>query len=239
MRQTVSSAHTNGDVVSGTFPVADPGLTTAILRSLEHHRRRSPDLSTWQTLPEATHCSGMMHGISLADLLRCPCPLLDIEIGSTVADWQSPAAHETMANALVDVFRFVRSNDVPVLFVGGIHFKPSLRAAILDARTGALTGSGGDGPTGSEPTFAVAHILPNQWVVAGGYEGEEGLDRLADAAASFRQPVGVVGVHDGLKGAIKATARALAERLGVPLLNHRRLRGGVEAMNAAVRGKNC
>lgn len=220
--------HTNGDVVSGTFPVADAGLMTAVLRSLEHRRRLAPELAAWQTVPEATHCSGMVHGVPPSGLLRCPCPLLDIEIGSAADAWQAPVAHDAMADALVDVFRFVHNEDVPVLFVGGTHFEPSLANAVF----GAV--SGGDSPTARGPSFSLGHILPNQWAVAGRYDDEDGIGRLAVAAASFRQPVRIIGVHDGLKGSIKATARALAQQLGIPLLNHRRLRTGLGATATAV-----
>lgn len=220
--ERIFCVHSNGDVASGVFPIADAKLTTALLRSLEHHRRiASPALQAWRTLPEATHTSATMHGVPAERLLHCPCPLLDVEIGSVTGDWHCGAAHDAMAAALLDIHRFAREDDVPVLFVGGIHFEPSVQLATL-------------GHSFDEPTFAVAHVLPNQWISNGKYDDDVGVERLIAAVNSIRHPLRALAMHDGLSGTLKGTVRRAAERLGLPLLNHRRLRAGVKACGLAV-----
>ena len=59
-----------------------------------------------------------------------------------------------------------------------------------------------------------------------GYEGDAGMMKLRSAAASVRGGIRAVAFHDSLRGPIKQAARALASELGVPAINHRRLRSG-------------
>lgn len=202
-------AHTTGDVVSGEYGPADPALTTAMLRAIERTRAEA-GLDGYRTVTEATHWSGVVYGHASELLTRYAVPLLDVEIGSGPACWGDPAAAEVLARALVRVF-----DDEPrgasVLYVGGVHFEPSLRdAAVGDA---------------ARDDVLVSHVIASHWLAAGGYGEPGGVDKLEACARSIAGGVDAVVFHDSLKGPQKAAVRALAERLGVEAVNHRRLRG--------------
>ncbi len=200
-------AHTTGDVASGTYGAAHPSLTTGVLRALEA-ARADAGLDGYRTVTEATHWSGVQHGHSPELLARYAVPVLDVEIGSSPASWADPAAVEVLARALPRVFAQAPAPCTSLLCVGGVHFEPSFRDAVLgDARPHAV---------------AVSHILANQWL--GRYEGDAGVQALAACAASVAGGVGAVAFHDNLKGPVKAAVRALGEQLGVPVFVHRRLR---------------
>lgn len=202
-------AHTTGDVASGTFGAADAALTTAMLLAIERARAEA-GLDEYRTVTEATHWSGIVHGHAAAVLARYPVPVLDVEIGSTPESWADPRAVEVLARALPRVFDDVRGDRASVLFVGGIHFEPSIRDALLgDARRGDI---------------AVSHILANHWLAAGGYDQPQGEEKLEAACRSIAGGVDVICFHDSLKGAMKERVRAVAARLGIPAFNHRRLR---------------
>ena len=203
-------AHTTGDVVAGSFGPACPAATVAALRALERARREA-GLDGYTTVTEATHWSGTAAGFDPALLAQYPVPLLDVEIGSTPRCWGDPAAAEVVARALWAVFDESAAGEraASALCVGGIHFEPAYREAVL--------GAGGGG-------VAVSHLLANHWLVSGGYGESGGVDKLVACAGTIIGGVDVIVFHDSLKGAIKASVRAAAERLGVPAVNHRRLR---------------
>lgn len=205
-------AHTTGDVVSGEYGPADPALTTAMLRAIERTRAEA-GLEDYRTVTEATHWSGVVHGHAPELLARYPVPLLDVEIGSTPACWGDPEAARVLARALSRVFdeeAEAGARRASVLFVGGVHFEPSVRDAVV-----------GDAARGD---VAVSHVLAGHWLAAGGYGEPGGADRLEACARSIAGGVDVIVFHDSLKGPIKAAVRAAAERLGVEAVNHRRLR---------------
>lgn len=202
-------AHTTGDVASGQYGPADPVLTTAVLRAIERTRAEA-GLDRYRTVTEATHWSGVVYGHAPELLTRYPVPLLDVEIGSTPASWGDPEAAEVLARALPRVFDEEPPRGGSVLFVGGVHFEPSIRDAVLgDDRPGDV---------------AVSHVLANHWLVAGGYGDPGGEEKLEACCRSIAGGVDVLVFHDNLKGALKSTVRAVAERLGVGSFNHRRLR---------------
>ncbi|HEV2145904.1 MAG TPA: D-aminoacyl-tRNA deacylase [Longimicrobiaceae bacterium] len=202
-------AHTTGDVVSGRFGPADPALTTAVLRAIERTRTEA-GLDRYRTVTEATHWSGVVYGHA-PELLTCyPVPLLDVEIGSSPESWSDPEAAEVLARALVRIFDEEPPRGGSVLFVGGVHFEPSIRDAVL----------GDDRPD----DVAVSHVLANHWLVAGGYGEPGGAEKLEACCRSIAGGVDALVFHDNLKGALKATVRAVAERLWIPSFNHRRLR---------------
>lgn len=205
-------AHTTGDVVSGEYGPADPALTTATLRALER-ARAGAGLERFRTVSEATHWSGVVYGHAPALLTRYRVPLLDVEIGSTPACWGDPEAAEVLARALPRVFdeaAAAPARGASLLFVGGLHFEPSIR----DAAVGSA----------ARADAAVSHILAGQWLAAGGYGEPGGADKLEACARSIAGGVDAIVFHDSLKGPLKATVRAVAERLGVEAVNHRRLR---------------
>lgn len=201
-------AHTTADVASGSFGPADPRLTTAMLRALERERTRA-GLDGYTTVTEATHWSGIPHGSPPELIARYPVPVLDVEIGSTPERWGDPAAVEVVARAIASVFDEVDEGAASLLCVGGVHFEPSFRDAVLSP----------DRPH----RLAVSHILANQWLGAG-YDGAEGAAKLDACVRSIAGGVDAVVFHDNVKGPVKAAARELAERLGVPSFKHRRLR---------------
>jgi D-tyrosyl-tRNA(Tyr) deacylase len=203
-------AHTTGDVVSGQYGPADPGLTTAVLHAIERTRAEA-GLDRYRTVSEATHWSGVVHGHAPELLTRYTVPLLDVEIGSGPACWGDPEAAEVLARALPRVFDGEVQRGASVLFVGGVHFEPSIRDAVVgDAR---------------RDDVAVSHILASHWLVAGGYGEAGGAEKLDACVRSIAGGVDALVFHDSLKGPIKSTVRAVAERLGVECFNHRRLRG--------------
>lgn len=202
-------AHTTGDVASGRYGAAHPGLTTAVFRAIERTRAEA-GLERYRTVTEATHWSGVVHGHEPELLTRYPVPVLDVEIGSSPESWGDPEAAAVLARALVRVFDEEARGGASVLYVGGVHFEPSVRDAVL----------GGSGPAG----LAVSHVLANHWLMAGGYDQPDGEAKLEACIRSIEGGVDAVVHHDNLKGAVKARVRAVAERLGVPLFNHRRLR---------------
>jgi D-tyrosyl-tRNA(Tyr) deacylase len=202
-------AHTTGDVPSGTFGAADPGLFRNLIRGLEQSRAEL-GLARFRTLTEATHWSGVPHGGAPELIPSYPVPLVDVEIGSAPESWSDPAAAEAVARALPRVFAPEPPELRSLLCVGGVHFESAFTAAVLDA--------------GGGPPLAVSHILPNQWVASGGYEGPAGLAKLAAAAASIRGGVHGVVFHDNLKGTLKDQLRGLALGLQVPAFQHKKLR---------------
>lgn len=207
--ERIFCAHTTADVVAGHFPSASATELTALLKAVEG-RRAGAGLTSWRTLFEASHWSGSMVGRPAEELLAVRAPVVDYEIGSSGPDWGDPVAHQVMASAIGDL-RTVRDEVAPAaVFIGGTHFEPSLSEAIL---TRGIVAS-------------VGHVLPNQWLVAGGYEQSDAVNKLVRAVQSFKEPVRYLVMHDGLKGPLKATVRAASEVLGIPLLNHRAFREG-------------
>jgi D-tyrosyl-tRNA(Tyr) deacylase len=136
-----------------------------------------------------------------------PVPLYDVEIGSVRSSWEDSRAAAVVACAVQNIARHVRPM-ARGLFIGGVHFEPACNEAAFHA----------------EHPVAFAHILPNQWIANRDYEGQEGLDRFRAAAASIAGGLDVIAFHDKLKGPHKACARALGQELGIPVVNHRRLR---------------
>lgn len=203
--------HTTGDVPSGTFGPADPALTTAVLIALER-ARAAAGLDGWRVLPEATHFSGVAHGSDPSVILLAEVPVIDIEIGSSPSSWQDARAIEAMASALARVPEAVALGAAPLLFVGGVHFEPSLAGAIVGPGT---------------PPYAFGHVLANQWLSPDLYRGEEGSRLLKAAVEATRGPIKALAFHEGLKGPIKDAVRILGVGLGVPVLKHKRLRDGI------------
>ncbi len=206
-------AHTNGDVPSGVFGAADPPALTAILRVMDR-TRVAAGLGDWSVTPEATHFAGTQYGTEAEVLLGCPVPVFDIEIGSEPGSWADPVAVEALARALTEVFSAIDDNEKPVLYVGGIHFEPSLREAVV--------------PPGSG--WQVGHVLPNQWLWPDAYNSPAGEVKLLAAARSTRGGVSAVIFHEGVKGPVKESVRAAAAALGLPVAKHRKLREGFAAL---------
>lgn len=201
--------HTTGDVPSGQFGLAHPRFMRNLMLAMDT-AKCEVGLEDYTVTSEATHWSGIPYGGAPEQLCGYAVPLMDIEIGSSPQDWANPLAATVLARSLVRVFSVATTNVRSLLCLGGIHFEPSFVAAVL--------------PTCQDYPMAVSHILPNHWLVAGGYDAPDGLDKLLACAQSIIGGVDAVVFHDNLKGAFKAQARAVAERLQVPAFKHQALR---------------
>ena len=76
--------------------------------------------------------------------------------------------------------------------------------------------------------IAASHVLPNHWLVSGGYDDEGRLADLRACANSVRGGIQGIIYHDKLKAPYKAVARRLADELCIPMLSHKKMRAAVE-----------
>lgn len=207
----ILTVHTTGDVISGHFGAANPVYVRNLLRALDQHRIAA-GLNEFRTTTEATHWSGIPNGGDPAWIVQFKVPLVDVEIGSTPISWSNQAATEAVARSLVEVFSEHDSDTRlrSLLCVGGVHLEASFPEAVLT--------SSADRP------IAVSHILPNQWLAAGGYDTTSGLEKLAAAARSITDGVHCIAFHDDLKGKFKAQLKSLGEQLGVPVVKRQALK---------------
>ncbi|WFU39998.1 D-aminoacyl-tRNA deacylase [Bradyrhizobium sp. CB82] len=205
----IFTVQTTGDLTTGTFSPIDPRITRGLLLAIESERVAS-GLDRFQTYLEATHWSGVKlgePGTRLADLKPSA---IDIEIGSSPADWTNPLATRVLARALLHTFDRFEEPVLSVLCMGGVHFEPSFTRATLQSREGL--------------PIAASHVLPNHWLVADGYDRESRLVDLRSCVHSIVGGVQGIVYHDKLKAPYKRVARLLAEELCVPLLSHKKLR---------------
>ncbi len=202
----VLTVHSIGDVEKGYFSPAVPLFMRNLLYSMEKYRVES-GLDDFTVTTEATHWTGSIKGGDPALITQYPVPLLDIEIGSVPETWEKPEAVDVLARSLVEVFD--RNEElVNILCVGGTHFADCFADAAKDF----------DYPLG------ISHILPNQWLVSGGYETEEGLKKMKDCVAAIPGGIKAVFYHEGIRGPYRQTCRDLAEELGIPVYKHKKLR---------------
>ncbi|MBL7663263.1 D-aminoacyl-tRNA deacylase [bacterium] len=204
--ENIFCAHSTADVQSGVYGPTSSRKLSALLRALEVSRKQS-NLADWKTLAEASHWSGTMVGRPAEELLTIKPPVIDLEIGSSPSSWSNPEAHKVVIDSLANIHRSCTS-DPTIVFCGGIHFEPSLSESLLI----------------NQAAFNVGLILPNQWLVSGGYDQPESIERLELAVQSLCEPVSGFCYHDNLKGSYKAVIRQAAERLKLPSFNHRKLR---------------
>lgn len=202
----VLTVHTIGDVEAGVFTPGEPRFMRNLLLALERNRAEA-GLDDFSTVTEATHWTGTFKGQNPRDLDEFPVPTFDIEIGSTPESWNNDGAIEVLARSLTSPF----SEEAPLknlLCVGGVHFEHSFSDAALAA----------------EHPFGVSHILPNQWIVSGEYQTDEGYEKLRKAAQSIRGGVEAVIFHEGMKAPFRNQCRRLGEELAVPVYKHKKLR---------------
>ena len=202
----ILTVHSIGDVPTGVFAPTDPVLYRNMLNALAGAVSEF-GLDGWRACTEATHWSGVVYGQDPAGIPDYRVPQYDIEIGSSPACWADPAAAKAVAAALFRVFDGEVRPKV-LLAAGGVHFE----SAFSDC-----------GLYQSYPVMC-AHILPNQWLVSGGYTGDEGLEKLKRAVESIAGGIDGISFHDNLAGPYKSVCRALAEELGVPVFKHKVLR---------------
>jgi len=202
----VLTVHSIGDVEKGYFSPAAPRLMKNLLVSLEKNRTLL-GLEDYSVTTEATHWTGSIKGGDPCDIPRFPVPMVDIEIGSTPESWENKPALEAIAGSLVEVFD-KEEELVNILCVGGTHFADCFALPALD----------------TEYPFGVSHILPNQWLVSGKYETEDGLKKLRNCVDTIPGGIGALFYHEGINGPLRQSCRDLGEILEVPVLKHKKLR---------------
>lgn len=205
------SVHSLGDVAAGVFCRAEPVIARRVLMAIEEERR-ARGLDAFSTLTEATHWSGTPNGQPVELLAELAIPMVDVEIGSSPASFSHPIAAEVIARGIARAL-LPRPEDGRVrslLCAGGVFLEPAFRAAALHED--------------AEHPLALAHALPKQWLISGGYGGEGGAAKLAACAASVAGGVHAIAYHEDLKAPLREQLAQLARRLGVPLLRRQLLR---------------
>lgn len=201
----VLTVHSTGDVPAGRWSPAAPALMRNLMRALDAERRAA-GLDDYAVVTEATHWSGVPYGGSVDLIARYGVPTYDIEIGSSPECWTDPAAHEVVARGLTQVFADAGDAPQTVLCAGGVHVETAWSTPVLE------------GP------YAVAHHLPNQWLVTGKYDEPSADDKLDWCVKSVKGGIDMIAVHDKLKATYKEPFRRLGERFGVPVVKHQALR---------------
>jgi hypothetical protein len=95
--------------------------------------------------------------------------------------------------------------------VGGVHFDPNFAEAVHTCWN-------------ENEFFGVSHIIANQWLVSGEYEGENGIEKASECVDAIIGGIDAIVFHDKLKGCYKDVVRALGEKYKVPILKHQALR---------------
>ena len=206
----ILTAHTTGDVDSGSFGPADPHLMRNLLLAMEKFRLEE-DLAEFRVITEATHWSGMVYDGGTAGMIPgYPVPLLDIEIGSSPPFWGNEAAAGVLARSLLSVFSEDGRSVKNLLCAGGVHFEPSFSQAVFASWDNCA--------------FGISHILANQWLVTGNYGDDSAPEKLERCVQSIRGGISGIAFHDNLKGLYKDSLRALGAKYGVPVFKHQALR---------------
>lgn len=206
----ILTAHSNGDVVAGAWAPSDPRQLRNLLVSLERERTRE-NLDEFGVVAEATHWSGVQYASAAARVEEYRVPLYDVEIGSSPASWSDPRAARVLARAIKHTLDDPEGRIVSVLCGGGVHCEHAFSDPVLTSP--------------GEHAVAISHILPNHWLVAGGYDDPVTADERLDACvASIVGGVDLIAVHEKLKSSYKDAFRRLAERLGVPIVKHKALK---------------
>lgn len=202
----VFTVHSTGDVPTGQWARTNPVHMRNLLRGIDAERRAAA-LDDYSVVTEATHWSGVPYGGSPMELAHYDVPTYDIEIGSSPECWNDPAAHEVVARGLLRIFDGDEAEAVTtVLCAGGVHVETAWSTPVLEGQ------------------YAVAHHLPNQWLVSGKYDEPSADDKLDWCVKSVKGGIDMIAVHDKLKATYKEPFRRLGERLGVPVVKHQALR---------------
>ncbi len=210
--EKVITVHSIGDVNSGCYGPANPLCMHNIMWAMEKARKEiGLDFSV---VTEATHWSGVYEGIGDPELLlKYPVPIVDIEVGSEPESWVNLDACRVLALSLLHVFDN-NNDDIKLrnlLCVGGVHFDPNFAEAVHRSWD-------------ENEFFGISHIIANQWLVSGEYEGEKGLEMASNCVDAIIGGIDGIVFHDKLKGCYKDVVRALGEKYKVPILKHQALR---------------
>lgn len=203
----VLTVHTLGDVETGNYGNSNPKWFKNLICAIEDARYELK-LDDFATMTEATHWSGVRYGAKPEDLLKFPVPMVDIEVGSIPESFANPTAQRALAMGLVHTFD--NDEDLKVLLgVGGVHFEANFSDVILNR----------------EYPISMGHIIPNQWLVSGGYDDEvSGNQKMDNAVASIIGGIDGIVFHDKLKGTYKDRCRQLGERESIPAFKHKILK---------------
>lgn len=206
----ILTAHTTGDVDSGSFGPADPESMRNLLLAMEKFRLEE-NLTEFRVITEATHWSGMVCSECTPDMIpRYSVPLLDIEIGSSPPFWENRGAARVLARSLLSVFRGDGRKVQNILCAGGVHFEPAFSQAVFTIWDNCA--------------YGVSHILANQWLVTGKYGDDSAREKLEACVRSIRGGISAIAFHDNLKGLYKDSLRALGAKYGLPVFKHQGLR---------------
>lgn len=200
----VLTFHSTGDVPSGIFAPTMPGLFSAYVRALERERV-SGGLGDYRTSIEATHWSGVMFGASPDQIDAYPVPIYDMEVGSSPRCWADTRACAALARVCVLGPEPVTMAQTMV-YCGGTHFEDNVTAAVLSGH------------------WHVGHVLPNHWLVSGGYDQPGGAEKLQRCIASYREFPAHMVVHKGLAFPVKQGCTAFAEVNQLGALTHKQMR---------------
>lgn len=208
--ENVLTVHSLGDVNSGVYGKANPRFMRNLLRTYEANRV-ALGLEDYHVATEATHWSGVHDGHGNPNLLvQFPVPMVDIEVGSDLKSWNDQTACRALARTLTHVFDDDGLRVHNLLCVGGVHFEPNFAEAALK--------------TWGDEAFGVSHIIANQWLVSGEYEGENGFERACACVDAIDGGIEAIVFHDKMKGCYKDLVRKLGQTYQVPIYKHQRLR---------------
>lgn len=208
--ENVLTVHSLGDVNSGVYGKANPRFMRNLLRTYEENRV-ALGLEDYHVATEATHWSGVHDGHGDPNLLeQFPVPMVDIEVGSDLKSWNDQTACRALARTLTHVFDDDGLRVHNLLCVGGVHFEPNFAEAALK--------------TWGDEAFGVSHIIANQWLVSGEYEGENGFERACACVDAIDGGIEAIVFHDKMKGCYKDLVRRLGQTYQVPIYKHQRLR---------------
>ncbi len=209
--ERVLTIHTIGDVSSGCYGPANPLYNHNLMLSMEKIRK-DIGLEDFKVVTEATHWSGVHDGTGDPELLlKYNVPMVDIEVGSEEESWSNKQACSILARSLLHVF----DDDIKLhnlLCVGGVHFDPNFAEAVHTSWNER------------KEYFGISHIVANQWLVSGEYEGEQGDKKLSACIKSIVGGIDGIVFHDKLKGCYKDLVRKLGEKYNVPIIKHQALR---------------
>jgi len=206
----VLTVHSLGDVNSGVYGPAKATYMRNLLLAMEGNRKEL-GLDDYSVVTEATHWSGAHEdGSDPALLLEYPVAMMDIEVGSDESSWSNLAACRALARSLTQIFDDDGKKVHNILCLGGIHFDPNFRGAVFADWEGHA--------------FGITHIIANQWLVAGQYENEDGLEKTINCIKAIDGGIEAIAFHDKMKACYKDLVRKLGEQYNIPIYKHQRLR---------------
>jgi D-tyrosyl-tRNA(Tyr) deacylase len=174
--------------------------------------RKELGLNDFRTVTEATHWSGVYHNEGNPALLNeFPVAMMDIEVGSEPESWENKEAARALARSLTKIFADDGKTVHNLLCVGGVHFEPNFAEAVFTQ-------------WGQNEAFGVTHIIANQWLVAGEYENETGVERTSACIDAIEGGIEAIVFHDKMKGCYKDLVRALGKKYNIPIYKHQKLR---------------